>query len=109
MYKIVAPPSDKDKIKQPKAVEKGIIPKLGSSILMVGVSGSGKSVLVQNLICDDRFYEKKTFKHIFLVSPTADTDSIQKSLKLPEHCQITNLEAAPAALEKVYEYQKKKW
>ncbi len=108
MYKIKPPKSDKDLIKQPPSVEKGIIPKLGSSILAVGVSGSGKSVLVQNLVCDDRFYGgNKSFKHIFLVSPTGDTDSIQKALKLPKECIVTNLKEAPKALEKIYEYQKK--
>jgi hypothetical protein len=98
----------KDKIEQPQLAKLGIIPKLGSSIIFCGSSGSGKSTLLANLLLDDRFYGKyKFFKHIFLFSPTAGVDDIQKSLKLPEPCIFTDLDTAPAAIEKIYNHQMK--
>jgi hypothetical protein len=98
----------KDKVKQPRLAELGIIPKLGSSIIFCGSSGSGKSTLLANLLLDERFYGKnKFFKHIFLFSPSALVDDIQKSLQLPEACIFTDLETAPSAIEKIYNHQMK--
>ena len=79
--------TSKDKIKQPDLAIKNIIPKLGSSIIFCGRSGSGKTTLLHNLLIDKRFYGKnKYFKHIFLFSPSAQVDDIQKELDLPEAC-----------------------
>jgi hypothetical protein len=96
----------KDKIKQPELATANVIPKLGSSIIFCGRSGSGKTTLLHNLLIDKRFYGKnKYFKHIFLFSPSAQVDDIQKELKLPEACIFTNLATAPEAIEKIYEHQ----
>ena len=99
--------TQKDKIKQPLLAEHGIIPKLGSSILLVGKSGSGKSTLLVNLVTDKRFYGgSKSFDHIFLFSPTGLADDVQKALKIPPSCVFTDLmtEALPA-IEKIEKFQ----
>jgi hypothetical protein len=90
MYKIHAPATLKDCIKQPKCVIDNVLPKLCSSIVVIGTSGSGKSVLIQNMLCDKRFY-KDVFDHVFLLSPTAELDDIQCALKLPEANLISDI------------------
>jgi hypothetical protein len=98
----------KDKIKQPELAKKEngmIIPPLGSSILISGKSGSGKSTLLANLILDQRFY-KGAFDKIFLFSPTANGDDIQKELNIPKKHVFTELEDAPELLEIILTSQK---
>jgi hypothetical protein len=98
--------TSKDKIKQPELSVKNIIPKLGSSIIFCGRSGSGKTTLLHNLLIDKRFSGKnKFFKHIFLFSPSAQVDDIQKELDLPEPCIFSDLVTAPDAIEKIYNHQ----
>ena len=99
--------TQKDLIKQPVLAQHGIIPKLGSSILLVGKSGSGKSTLLANLIGDSRFYaSKKSFDHIFLFSPTGEADDVQKQIGIPASCVFTDLtkDGIPA-LQKIHKYQ----
>lgn len=101
-------PTKKDKIKQPELSKKEnnmIIPPLGSSVLISGKSGSGKSTLLANLLLDKRFY-KGWFDKIFLFSPTANGDDIQKSLKIPPQHVFTDLEEAPELLEVILRSQK---
>ena len=51
--------TEKDNIKHPKLAchPLGIIPKLNSSLLLVGKSGSGKSTLLANLVKDSASME----------------------------------------------------
>lgn len=105
--------TEKDQIRHPKLAELGIIPKLNSSILLVGKSGSGKSTLLANLVSDPRFYGgKKSFDLMFLISPTGLADDVQKSLKIPESQVFTDLmnEGIPAlnAIQKHQEEEIKK-
>ena len=80
--------TSKDKIEQPELAkdENMYIPPIGSSVIMSGKSGCGKSTLLANLLLDARFYgpseqkPKGWFDKIFLFSPTANGDDIQKSL-----------------------------
>lgn len=105
---IKALPTKKDKIKQPPLATKEenmIIPPLGSSVIISGKSGSGKSTLLANLILDKRFY-KGFFHKIFLFSPTANGDDIQKQLKIPANHVFTDLEEAPELLEVILRSQK---
>jgi hypothetical protein len=98
--------TSKDKIKQPPLAKADIIPKLGSSIIMCGRSGCGKTTLLHNLLVDDRFYGKNEyFKNIFLFSPSAEIDDLQKELDIPDQCIFTDLTTAPAALEQIYKHQ----
>lgn len=100
----------KDKIKQPKLASKEmnmLIPPLGSSVIISGKSGSGKSTLLANLLLDKRFY-KGWFDKIFLFSPTAKGDDIQKQLNIPENHVFTDLQEAPELLELILKSQKEK-
>jgi hypothetical protein len=73
----------KDKIKQPQLSEAGHIPRINTSTILSGSSGSGKSLLLCNLLTRPEFLHG-AFDDIFLVSPTGACDDIQKALNLPE-------------------------
>ena len=78
-------------------------------MLLVGKSGSGKSVLCANLVADKRFFGgSKSFDLIFSFSPTGLSDDIQLSLKIPESHVFTDLvkEGIPA-LQKIQTFQEK--
>jgi hypothetical protein len=108
--------TSKDKIEQPDlaAHEKMFIPPLGSSVIISGKSGSGKSTLLANFLKDPRFYgpsENKPngwFDKIFLFSPTANGDDIQRSLNIPKNHVFTDLEEASKLLEVILDTQQKK-
>ena len=108
--------TSKDKIEQPPLAkdEKMYIPPLGSSIVISGKSGSGKSTLLANLITDGRFYGKSPekpdgwFDKIFLFSPTAQGDDVQKALGIPSKYVFTDLSEAPELLEVILDTQQKK-
>jgi len=108
--------TSKDEIEQPPLAkhDKMFIPPLGSSVIISGKSGSGKSTLLANLITDGRFYGKSAekpngwFDKIFLFSPTANGDDIQKSLGIPKKYVYTDLSEAPELLEVILDSQQKK-
>ena len=108
--------TSKDKIQQPELAKHDnmYIPPLGSSMVISGKSGSGKSTLLSNLLTDGRFYGKTKdkpngwFDKIFLFSPTANGDDIQKSLGIPKKFVFTELDEAPRLLEIVLDTQQKK-
>jgi hypothetical protein len=106
----------KDDIVQPElaAHENMYIPPLGSSVLVCGKSGSGKSTLLANLLSDPRFYgkcEQKPngwFDKIFIFSPTANGDDVQRSLNIPAKNVFTDLDEAPELLDVILNSQQKK-
>lgn len=98
------PKTAKDDIPQPRVAQEGILPPLCFSMLVVGSSGSGKSVLVYNLI--KKFYAG-CFDVVLLVSPTGRTDDIQKQLGLDDSHVITDLAKAITVLNKLMETQSK--
>lgn len=108
--------TSKDEIEQPALAkhEDMYIPPIGSSVVISGKSGSGKSTLLANLITDSRFYgpsEEKPngfFDKIFLFSPTANGDDIQKSLGIDKKHVFTDLDEAPALLEIILDSQQQK-
>jgi len=102
-YKIEPPKTGKDKIKHPKLAEEGVIPKLGSSIILIGVTKSGKSVLLQNLLSRKEFYGN-AFDQIFLISMAGD-DTLD-SLDIPEECTFHDVKKAEAALKVIQTHQK---
>jgi len=109
-------PTSKDKIEQPELAEHEdmFIPPLGSSVVISGKSGSGKSTLLANLIRDERFYGKSAtkpngwFDKIFLFSPTANGDDVQKSLGIDKAHVFTDLDEAPDLLSIILDSQQKK-
>ena len=108
--------TSKDLIEQPRlaADERMIIPKLGSSIIINGISGSGKSTLLANYITNPQFFGKCKekpngwFDKIFLFSPTASGDDVQKALGIPKNHVYTDLDEAPELLNVILESQKEK-
>jgi hypothetical protein len=108
--------TSKDLIEQPDLAkdENMYIPPLGSSIVISGKSGCGKSTLLANLLLDGRFYgpseakPKGWFEKIFLFSPTANGDDVQKSLNIPKKYVFTDLSEAPAMLDVILNSQQEK-
>ena len=108
-YKIKPIQTQKDQIKNPKLADEGVIPKLNTSSIIVGKSGSGKTVLLANLMKNPLFYSSgKFFSKTFLISPTGCADDVQKSLGVPESCTFTDLEEAVEALKKIEVSQEQK-
>ena len=115
-YGVMPIETSKDAIEQPELAkhEDMIIPPLGSSVIISGKSGSGKSTLLANLIMDGRFYgpseakPKGWFDKIFLFSPTANGDDVQKSLNIPKKYVFTDLEEAPELLDAILDSQQQK-
>ena len=108
--------TSKDKIEQPALAkdERMLIPPLNSSIVISGKSGSGKSTLLANLMTDPRFYGKCKerpngwFDKVFIFSPTAGADDVQRSLGIPKNHVYTNFREAPELLEVIQNSQMKK-
>lgn len=103
--------SSKDKIKNHPLSEQNIIPKLGTSSIMNGTTGQGKSTLLTNLISDERFFgaeNNKYFDFKFLTSPTAQGDDVQKELGIDEEFTFTDLNEAPDLIESILNEQRKK-
>ena len=101
--------TSKDKIKQPPLAEHDdmYIPPLGSGVVISGKSGSGKSTLLANLFNDKRFYSG-WFDKVFIFSPTANGDDVQKSLHIDKKYVFTDLEEAPELLEVILNSQQSK-
>ena len=115
-FQIAKIETSKDAIEQPELAkhENMYIPPLGSSVVISGKSGSGKSTLLANLLLDGRFYgpgplkPKGWFEKIFLFSPTANGDDVQKSLNIPKKYMFTDLSEAPAMLDVILSTQQEK-
>lgn len=108
--------TSKDAIEQPPLAKdkRMFIPPLGSSVVISGKSGSGKSTLLANLIKDPRFYgpseqkPKGWFDKVFLFSPTANGDDVQKSLDIPKKHVFTDLEEAAEMIDVILDTQQQK-
>jgi hypothetical protein len=106
--------TSKDQILNPKYSEANIVPKLGTSSVMNGTTGQGKSTLLTNIVSSKRFYGgslpngEDVFAHRFLISPTAEGDDVQKKLGIEEDCTYTNLEEAPELIQVLMDDQKEK-
>ena len=97
MLKIKPIPTRKDKIKQQELSKQDVIPRINSSVLLVGHSGSGKTTLLVNMLKRKDMFAK-TLTEIFLISPTAKSDDIQKYLELDDDHIVDDLKEAPALL-----------
>ena len=56
-----------------KQSRSNVVPKLPFRFICLGPSGSGKSILIQNMILNDNVY-RNLFSRIFLFSPSIDVD-----------------------------------
>lgn len=101
-YVLDVPKTSKDKIKQPQIAIDGVLPKIHFSMLIVGSSKSGKSVLCYNLISK---YYNNFFDMVILISPTGGNDDIQKALELPASRVITDMKVAEEVLQKIVDIQ----
>lgn len=95
----------KDKIKQPPAAEQNVVPQINSAVLFVGATGSGKSTVLVNLLKRKELLGG-AFDRIFLISPTAKSDDVQKHLEVDEDDIIDNLREAPEILDQIMESQR---
>jgi len=108
--------TSKDKIEQPDLAkdENMYIPPIGSSVVISGKSGSGKSTLLANLMKDPRFYgpspskPKGWFDKVFIFSPTANGDDVQRSLNIPANHVFTDLDEVPELLDMILDTQQSK-
>lgn len=82
--------TDKSNVKQPDAVEKGILPQLPASYLVVGRSGSGKSTILYNLLTNEKLLGGY-FNYIFVFSDVK-VDDILAKLELPEENYINDFD-----------------
>lgn len=104
-FEIEVIPTRKDKIKQPDGSKADIIPRLNSSILFIGASGSGKTTVLANLMTKKEMF-RNCFDRILLVSPTAKTDDIQKYLELDDDDIVDDLKEAPKIINELMKDQK---
>jgi hypothetical protein len=90
-------PTNKHKIFERHAMTENLIPRLGSSTIINGKSGSGKTNLLLNLCLKKEFYgkEKDSDKHgyfeiVFLFSPTAESDDLAEYLNIDKKRIVTD-------------------
>ena len=83
--------SESSKIQLNYLQQEGIIPVLGkgSSVVLVGRSGSGKSVLLSNLLTRPEFYgDYFKAENRYLYSPTGDIDTVANEMKIPKKNRV---------------------
>ena len=97
--------NSKDKIENPELSNLNIIPKLLTSSLIVGRSGSGKSILMNFMLNNPNMFQG-WFDLIVLISPTCTTDDVQMSFNADE-C-VDDLNEADEFLNKLMALQKTK-
>ena len=71
--------SNKDKINDTYFGEGGIIPRFGTSTLIIGKTKSGKTTLLSHMFNTNGMY-KNFFDEIFCISSTGDSDDVMKSI-----------------------------
>ena len=108
--------TSKDLIEQPELAKDDLklIPSRGYSMIINGASGSGKSTLLANYATNPNFFgpskerPKGWFDKIFLFSPTAEGDDIQRALGIPKEHVCNDLDEAPQWLSVILKSQKQK-
>lgn len=93
--------TSKSKIRQPPDAEHENIPALGSGSIVCGRTGSGKSVLLSNLLQRYKGYVKR----YVLISPTAKIDDIAKSFNVKAEDRIEDLKEAVDFLQALMDEQ----
>ena len=99
----IKPPKETDEqIPQCPYAEGGVVPKHPFRLLIVGASGSGKTVLVSHLM---RKVYKGYFDRVVIFSPTAENDPAYKNItrKRDIHAELE-----PGELTSLFQTQKNK-
>lgn len=82
-YEIKVYDTDKSSIPLRKSMKEGVIARFPSSTMISGRSGSGKTMLLMNLLLNEQLYGKY-FHYTIVFSPTAGSyDDTYKALKIP--------------------------
>jgi hypothetical protein len=109
--KIIPYKTDKNKIKQRPLMQTNVIPRHASSVIFNGASGSGKTMLLVNLLTRPQFYgalpgkKKGYFDVVFLFSPTAGgADDLSSYLDIPANRVCTDFDTDK--LERILKTQK---
>jgi hypothetical protein len=99
----IKPPKDNDgKIPQVDLAERGIVPKHPFRLLLVGTSGSGKSVVVSHLL---RNVYNGYFDRLVIFSPTAHNDPAYKGITARNDFRK---ELVPREIENLFQTQESK-
>jgi hypothetical protein len=101
--------SSKDglKDKYPPLVQSGDIPALNRSLLVVGSSGSGKSVLINNLLSNENMWAGYFLpENMYIVSETGKTDDVVRDLDLPDENVFEDMMVGITFLEKLFKINK---
>lgn len=108
-YEIKVVESSKDGLKEgyPKGCQDGIIPCPNTSTIIIGSAGSGKTVLLQNLLSNPNmlggYFDKN---NIFVLSETGETDDVMRSLEIPEENTFEDLKKGITHLKKIMKINK---
>jgi hypothetical protein len=99
--------TDKDDIKVNKSQELGLVPKHAFSALVCGKSGSGKTMMLLNLMTRPEFY-KDYFDEVFVISDTAKSgdDLYKRHLGVKEDNIFEPNEECISNLEQIITKQK---
>lgn len=89
--KVVPAKTKKMQIKQPKACEDGVLPKLHCSYLIAGKSGSGKTAVLIHMLRSNALLAN-CFDYIFYCCDSPD-DMVKENLNLPKENIIKNFDA----------------
>jgi hypothetical protein len=94
----------KNDLPQTIGMEAGIVPKFPSMQLLVGKSGSGKSILLVSMVKDPKIMGN-FFDEIYFISPTAKADDLVEHLKLKPENVWDDLTKAVKDLETLMDNQ----
>lgn len=93
---------NKLKEKYPKLCKDGSIPSMNTCTIIVGSAGSGKSVLINNLLTNPNmwggYFEKS---NIYLISQTGSSDDVVRDLDIPDDNVFEDLMKGIRFLEKL--------
>jgi energy-coupling factor transporter ATP-binding protein EcfA2 len=96
--------SSKDEIKKPQECIDYAIPDVLSSLCIIGSSGSGKTTVLTHLV--NTFY-KDFYDEIYLISPTSQSDDVQKAMNLKKENVFNDVEKGLDFIQKIMDANRK--
>ena len=97
--------NNKDKIKQPKSCENGVLPRMHCSYLITGKSGSGKTMACLNLL-NNKSLLGGAFDLILYFCGSPD-DMMKENLKIPKENFLDDSKFSEEYIQKIIDSQKK--